>query len=268
MKGEKNMSKNPVFDKIKYFIIDMDGTFYLDGNIIDGAMDFLEKAKSVGKDFCFFTNNSSNNVEVCRTKLHNMGCDVTDDKIVISSHVTIEYLKRNYPGKTVYLLGNERLTADFENAGIKLVDDNPDIVVLGFDTTLNYEKIRKAALYLAAGKTYIATHPDYNCPTADGFMLDTGSMMAMFKASTGRSPLVMGKPHVTTVEYLTRKLNCEADELCFIGDRLETDIAIGYDNGLTSVLVLTGVTNLDMYARSKVKATFVANSLKSLSDEL
>ena len=72
------MSKNPIFDKIKYFIIDMDGTFYLDGNIIDGAMDFLEKAKSVGKDFCFFTNNSSNNVEVCRTKLHNMGCDVTD----------------------------------------------------------------------------------------------------------------------------------------------------------------------------------------------
>ena len=108
------MGKNPLFDKIKYFIIDMDGTFYLDGNLIDGSLDFLERVKSVGKDFCFFTNNSSNNVEVCKAKLHNMGCKVTDDKIVISSHVTISHLKKNYPNASVYLLGNERLTADLK----------------------------------------------------------------------------------------------------------------------------------------------------------
>ena len=262
------MSKNPIFDKIKYFIIDMDGTFYLDGTIIDGAMDFLKKARSVGKDFCFFTNNSSNNVEVCRTKLHNMGCDVTDEQVVISSHVTIDYLKRHHPSAKVFLLGNERLTNDFISAGIILENENPDIVVLGFDTTLDYEKINKAARFLADGKIYIATHPDFNCPTADGFMLDTGSMMAMFKASTGRDPIVMGKPYMTTVEYLTHKLNCEADELCFIGDRLETDIAIGSDNGLTSVLVLTGVTSVESYEKSGYKASFVAESLKTLAEEL
>lgn len=262
------MSKNPLFDKIKYFIIDMDGTFYLDGNLIDGSLDFLQRVKSVGKDFCFFTNNSSNNVEVCKAKLHNMGCEVTDDKIVISSHVTISHLKKNYPNASVYLLGNERLTADFENAGIRLVDENPDIVVLGFDTTLTYEKIRKACKFIAEGKSYIATHPDFNCPTADGFMPDTGSMMAMFKASTGKDPEVMGKPHAHTVEYLTEKLGCEKDELCFIGDRLETDIAIGMDNGVTSVLVLTGVTDLASYEKSDIKASFVAKSLKALSEEL
>ena len=124
------MAKNPIFDKIKYFILDMDGTFYLGNNIIDGSLDFLEKVKAVGKDFCFFTNNSSNNTEVCRNKLHNMGCDVDDGKIVISSHITIDYLNTCCKGQSVFLMGNERLTKDFENAGIKLVDENPDIVVL------------------------------------------------------------------------------------------------------------------------------------------
>lgn len=262
------MAKNPIFDKIKYFILDMDGTFYLGNNIIDGSLDFLEKVKAVGKDFCFFTNNSSNNTEVCRNKLHNMGCDVDDGKIVISSHITIDYLNTYCKGQSVFLMGNERLTRDFENAGIKLVDENPDIVVLGFDTTLTYEKMNKACRYLAEGKRYIATHPDFNCPTADGFMVDTGSMMAMFKASTGRTPEVMGKPYATTVEYLEKKLNCTKDELCFVGDRLETDIAIGMKNGVTSVLVLTGVTDMESYEKSDIKATFVAKSLKALGDEL
>lgn len=262
------MAKNPLFDKIKYFIIDMDGTFYLDGNIIDGSLDFLKKVKDSGKDFCFFTNNSSNNVEVCKAKLHNMGCDVDDAQIVISSHVTIDYLKENCPSQSVYLLGNERLTNDFINAGITLEDEDPDIVVLGFDTTLTYEKIHKACNFIANGKRYIATHPDFNCPTADGFMPDTGSMMAMFKASTGREPEVMGKPNLTTVEYLERKLNCTKDELCFIGDRLETDIAIGMKNGVKSVLVLTGVTDMKLYESSEIKASFVADSLKALSEEL
>lgn len=262
------MVKNKLFEKIKYFIIDMDGTFYLDGNIIDGSLDFLKRVRECGKDYCFFTNNSSNNVEVCKAKLHNTGCDVQDGQIVISSHVTIDFLKENCKGQSVYLLGNERLTTDFINAGIKLDSQNPDIVVLGFDTTLTYDKINRACSFLAKGKRYIATHPDFNCPTSDGFMPDTGSLMAVFKASTGRDPEVMGKPMSTTVKYLEKKLNCTKDELCFIGDRLETDIAIGMNNGVCSVLVLTGVTDIEDYEKSEIKASFVAKSLSALSEEL
>ena len=260
---------NPIFNKTKFFIIDMDGTFYLDGNIIPGSVDFLNTVKAKGKDFCFFTNNSSNNVEVCKNKLQNMGYPVDSDKIVISSHVTIDFLKQNRAGKKIFLLGNERLTADFENAGIELVNDNPDIVVLGFDTTLTYEKMRKACKYIANGCEYIATHPDFNCPTADGFMPDTGSMMALFKASTGREPdMIMGKPHKYTVDYLTNYLDCQRDELCFIGDRLETDILIGQNHNIPSVLVLTGVTDMALYNESKISASIVADSLKALADEL
>lgn len=260
---------NSVFNKTKYFIIDMDGTFYLDGNIIPASLDFLNTVKVKGKDFCFFTNNSSNNIEVCKNKLHNMGYDTTADKIVISSHVTIDFLKRNRNGKKVFLLGNERLTADFNEAGIELVTENPDIVVLGFDTTLTYQKMWDACKYIANGCEYIATHPDFNCPTADGFMPDTGSMMALFKASTGREPdMIMGKPHIYTVDYLTNYLGCQKDELCFIGDRLETDILIGQKYNIPSVLVLTGVTDMAAYKKSPINATVVAKSLGKLAKEL
>lgn len=260
--------QNAAFSKTKYFIIDMDGTFYLDGNLIDGALDFLARVKQLGKDFFFFTNNSSNNVEVCRQKLAKMGCEVPPEKIIISSHVTADFLNRNRKGKTVYLLGNERLTADFEAAGVPLVKEKPDIVVLGFDTTLTYQKLWDACRYIANGAQYIATHPDLNCPTADGFMPDTGSMMALVKASTGKEPLVMGKPHRYTVEYLTNRLGCAPDELCFIGDRLETDILIGQKHNIPSVLVLTGVTDRDAYKKSDIRATLVCDSLKAFADVL
>lgn len=258
------MVEKDVFAGVQYFIIDMDGTFYLDGQLIPGALDFLRRVRETGRDFCFFTNNSSNNVAVCQEKLRRMGCDVPAEKIVISTHVTIDYLQRHEAGKTVFLLGNERLTADFSAAGIALTKTDPDLVVLGFDTTLTYQKLWDACRFLMRGAGYIATHPDVNCPTADGFMPDTGSMMALLKASTGREPLVMGKPNRFTVEYLTHKLGCRKEALCFVGDRLETDILIGQQNGVPSALVLTGVTDAAQYAESPVRATVCAPSLGAL----
>ncbi len=262
------MKTSSVFNKTKYFIIDMDGTFYLGNRIIDGAPSFIEKLWDTGRDFRFFTNNSSNNVAVCCEKLAKMGFPVSEDRIIISSHVTIDYLKKNYPGKKVYLLGNERLTADFIAGGILLTETDPDLIVLGFDTTLTYEKIRKAANRLAAGVPYIATHPDFNCPMADGFMPDTGSMIEMFAASTGRRPLVMGKPMTQTVDYITALLGCERDEIAFVGDRLETDIAIGMNHNIPTALVLSGVTSIESYRRSGINASVVVKNLAHLGDYL
>ena len=255
-----------VFEKTKYFIIDMDGTFYLGGEIIEGADRFIDKALATGRDFRFFTNNSSNNVEVCCEKLKKMGYPVSEDKVIISSHVTIDYLNKNHADERVYLLGNERLTNDFIKGGINLVDDEPDVVVLGFDTTLTYEKINKAANYIAGGAVYIATHPDLNCPMANGFMPDTGSMIEMFAASTGKRPLVMGKPMTHTVDYITSLLGCEREEIAFIGDRLATDIAIGADHGIPCALVLTGVTTKEEYATAGIPASVVVDSLEALGD--
>ena len=246
----------------------MDGTFYLSGRLIDGADKFIDCLLRSGRDYRFFTNNSSNNVQVCREKLERMGFPVAEDKVIISSHVTIDHLKKHYPGKRIYLLGNERLTADFEAAGLCLDETAPEVVVLGFDTTLTYQKIHRAATLISAGLPYIATHPDVNCPTADGFMPDTGSMIEMFAASTGRRPLVMGKPTVHTVDYMTSLLGCERDEIAFVGDRLATDIAIGASHSIPTALVLTGVTSIEEYRLSGIRASVVVKDLASLADYL
>ncbi len=260
------MSNKGIFEKTKYFIIDMDGTFYLDGNIIEGADSFINKVRETGRDFYFFTNNSSNNVEVCRAKLEKMGFPVDEKRVIISSHVAADYLNKNYPGKKVFLLGNERLTGDFVNAGINLVTDNPDIVVLGFDTTLTYQKMWDAVRFIDAGAVYIATHPDLNCPTADGYMPDTGSMIELFAASTGKRPQVLGKPMTATVDYITEMLGCERDELAFVGDRLATDIAIGANHGIPCALVYSGVTTPEEYEKSDIRASVAVADLKALAD--
>lgn len=257
-----------LFKKTKFFIIDMDGTFYLDGNIIPGSDKFIAALLASGRDYRFFTNNSSNDVAVCREKLSAMGFPVEENKVIVSSHVAVDYLNRNYPGKTVYLLGNERLTADMQKGGIRLVNENPDLVVLGFDTTLTYQKMWDAARYIDAGAVYIATHPDVNCPTADGYKPDTGSMIELFAASTGKRPVVLGKPMTATVDYLTKLLGCERDELAFIGDRLTTDIAIGQNHGIPCALVYSGVTTPEEYAASPIKASVAVENMLALCEYL
>ncbi|MCR5484414.1 MAG: HAD-IIA family hydrolase [Clostridiales bacterium] len=262
------MVDKSIFAETKYFIIDMDGTFYLGNKLIDGSDKFIEKLRETGRDFRFFTNNSSNSEKVCCDKLIKMGFDATEDMIIVSSQVTATYLNKTYPGKSVYLLGNKNLYDCFERNGIKLTDTSPDIVVLGFDTDLTYERIYKAANFIAEGALYIATHPDKNCPMLNGFMPDTGSMIELFAASTGKRPLVTGKPMTETVDYITDALSCRRSEIAFVGDRLETDIAIGENHGIPCALVYSGVTTPEMYAASDIKASVAVKDLAELREYL
>ena len=259
--------RHALFANTKYFIFDMDGTFYLGDEMIPGADGFVRSLHKAGLDYRFFTNNSSNSAQLCSKKLGKMGFPTPAERIVLSSDVAADYLVTHRAGQRVYCLGNERLTQDLQRAGVTLVDDNPDLILLGFDTTLTYEKINKAANWLAAGLPYYATHPDVNCPLKEGFMPDTGAMIALFEASTGRRPEVFGKPQRHTVDYLVKRLNCKPEELVFVGDRLETDVAIGYNHGIPCVLVLSGATSLAAYeAQDTIKAGLVVESLASLAE--
>ncbi|MBQ6421278.1 MAG: HAD-IIA family hydrolase [Clostridia bacterium] len=263
------MNNGEIFRDIRCFVVDMDGTFYLGDRLLPGARAFTDAIAATGREFFFFTNNSSHNEAECLEKLRRIGYDAPAGSVIISSHVTIDFLLRNRPGQSVYLLGNENLTGDFLAAGITLTDINPDIVVLGFDTTLTYEKIDKAAAFLAAGKEYIATHPDDNCPLDGGFMPDVGSFMAMFQRSTGRLPdLIMGKPYAYTVDYVTNRLGCKREEIAFVGDRLQTDIAIGAKNGLKTALVFTGVTTPQLYRESGIKASAAFENIGGLAQAI
>ncbi len=263
------MDLKEAFSSVSCFIVDMDGTFYLGDELLPGALEFADAVEKSGKRFFFFTNNSSHNEAECLERLNKIGYPAKEGSVIISSHVTIDFIKMNRPGKSVCLIGNKNLTGDFAAAGIPLTDESPDIVVLGFDTELTYEKIFKAAKFIKGGAEYIATHPDVNCPLKNGFMPDVGSFISLFRESTGREPdIIMGKPYAYTVDYVTHRIGCSREEIAFVGDRLETDIAIGAKNGLKSALVFTGVTTPELYEKSDIKATGAFENIGALGSIL
>ena len=184
----------------------------------------MEKA---GKQYLFFTNNSSRSPRDYMAKLEKMGCPITRDQIMTSGDVTIRYLQTHYPEKTVYLVGTPPLVESFQEAGIHLVNEKPDIVVIGFDTTLTYEKLSNACTFIREGALFLATHLDINCPTETGFIPDCGSFCAAISLSTGKQPKYLGKPFAETVEMVLDKTGFAAPEVAFVGDRLYTDVATG-----------------------------------------
>lgn len=256
MVKEKEMLKGK-----KNFILDMDGTFYLGNKLLEGSLEFLDGLKEAGHDFLFFTNNSSQSPEVYINKLERMGCPIDHDKIITSGMVTTHYLKKYYGNSRVYLLGTPALEEQFIKDGINLVEDNPDLVVVGFDTTVTYEKLTKACSFIRNGATFIATHPDFNCPTEDGFIPDCGAICAFITASTDVKPKYLGKPYTETLEFILDHLNCTKDEVVFVGDRLYTDIAIGVNHGVMSILVLSGETKLEDVEKSQVKPDIIVDRL-------
>jgi HAD superfamily hydrolase (TIGR01457 family) len=252
----------------KLFVLDLDGTFYLGDRIIDGSLDFINKVRSSGRSILFFTNNSSKTSEFYRRKLVSMGCEVEAKDILTSGDVTIEYLRREHPGKGVFLLGTQLLRQSFSDSGIRLEDERPEIVVMGFDTGFSYERANRACRFIREGALFIATHPDINCPTEDGFIPDCGAMCAMITASTGVSPKVLGKPHLETLEAIMHLTGFQKSDIVFVGDRLYTDIAIGADNGATSVLVLSGETAVGDLEKSSVKPDYIFDSLFQLAGSI
>ena len=239
---------------VKCFLLDMDGTFYLGGELIEGSLEFIDRVLATGRNYMFLTNNSSHNAGFYVEKLRRMGLDTDRSHILTSGEATGEKLKELYPGRRAFVLGNEFLRAEFAEAGIEVDEQCPDIVVAGFDTTLNYEKLRRACDFVRAGLPYIATHPDFNCPTETGFMPDIGAILAFIEASTDRRPdLIVGKPNTGIVEAVLRRTGLGVHALAMVGDRLYTDIETGLRSGMLSVLVMSGETTEAMLAQSATR---------------
>ena len=239
---------------IRCFLLDMDGTFYLGDRLIEGSLAFIDRVLATGRDFMFLTNNSSHNAAFYVQKLARMGLEIDRRRVLTSGEATCAKLNALYPGKRAFVLGNEFLLEEFREAGIAVDDANPDIVVIGFDTTLTYRKMQDVCDFVRAGLPYIATHPDFNCPTETGFMPDIGAIMAFIEASTGRRPdLIVGKPHGGIVEAALQRTGQPAGALAMVGDRLYTDIETGLRSGMLSILVMSGETTEDMLAASDTK---------------
>lgn len=245
----------------------MDGTIYLGSRLFPETIPFLKRVKEHGKRYIFFTNNSSRSPETYVKRLNGMGIQASREDIVTSGDVMIHFLKTHRPGKKVYLLGTPDLRRSFQEAGIPLTEEMPDIVLLGFDTTLTYEKLERACHYIRSGAEFLSTHEDINCPTEYGFMPDAGAMCALITASTGVAPKFTGKPHAEVLEILEAKTGICRQDMVAVGDRLYTDIALGARNGVSSVLVLSGETTMEDLARSEIRPTVVLPNIGSLETE-
>lgn len=268
MRKKYHVNEDPqgVLQQIRNFVLDMDGTVYLDNTWIKGAQAFLQKIEASGRHYCFITNNSSKNPQTYVDKLHRMGLDIDPQKqLVTSGQATIDYLQKHYAGKKVYLFGNPGLKEEFAQAGISLDDDHPDMVVTAFNTNFNYQDLIKLCDFIRSGLPFVATHPDFNCPTKTGFIPDIGSLHAYIKASTGRMPdKVIGKPHREIMDYSLQVLGATSDNTAVVGDRLYTDIKSGVVNGLHSILVLSGEAQLTDIPNSDVKPDLTFDSVASI----
>lgn len=232
----------------------MDGTFYLGDDLIEGSLDFLDALARTGRQALFLTNNSSKSADVYVKKLARMGVPEAFRRVYTSGQATARYVLKAFGGKKAYLLGNDMLHAEMTAMGVSLDAENPDYVIVGYDTTLDYAKMCKVCDLVRAGLPYVATHPDYNCPTEQGFIPDIGAIMAFIHASTGRqADIIIGKPHAGIVEGALEITGVGVEETAMVGDRLYTDIATGVGFGMTSVLVLSGEATLEDVEASPIK---------------
>ncbi|MDO5852617.1 MAG: HAD-IIA family hydrolase [Thermoplasmata archaeon] len=246
------------------FMLDMDGTIYKGGAPIPGAREFISFLREQRIPFVFLTNNSSHARSFYSEKLGRLGFDASVDDILTSTTATIRFLISERFGKRVYAVATPDVAAEMENAGIELTDEDPDIVVLTFDTTITYEKINKAYRFLKGGAELIATHPDDLCPTEDSYDIDIGPFIRMFEQMCQTQAVVIGKPNRLMLEMAAREMGVPPSETVMVGDRLYTDIAMAARAGTQSILVLSGETDRAMLRESDTVPTAVADSVADI----
>lgn len=253
---------------IKSFLLDLDGTIYLGRGIIPGAAEFIQYLRDSRRPFLFFTNNSSKNARDYANKLSAMGIACNSDDVLSSGEATVRYLLSETTHRRVFAVGTPSFETELRDAGIELTETNPAAVVLGFDSTLTYAKLERACLLLRKGLPYFATNPDKVCPTEYGYIPDCGSIAALLREATGRTPEFIGKPNPAMIRMGMQKIGATPDTTAMVGDRLYTDMQMAYNAGTVSVLVLSGETKrADLDAVSR-RPDFAFESVRDLYEAL
>ncbi|MFT4413976.1 HAD-IIA family hydrolase [Fredinandcohnia humi] len=253
----------------KGFIFDLDGTVYLGDEIIDGAAEAIGELKKRGDKVVFLTNKSISTRMDYVKKLGALGIPVSIDEVINSNYITAKYLEHHLnPGEKVIVIGEEPLIKELEEQGIPFTSDPKEakFVVVGWDRQFNYEKLDLAYQAWLNGAKIIATNPDRTCPMPNGQIPDCGGMIGAIEGTTGvKVDYITGKPSSFLATYvLNETIKLPGSQCYMVGDRLETDIRMGNENGINSVLVLTGITTKEMLAETEYKPTHVFDSIKGL----
>lgn len=243
------------------FLFDMDGTLYLGNQLYDFTKELLATIRAKGKRYLFMTNNSSKSVADYVKKLDKMGIVATEEDFITSSQATAYYLKLHHATERLYVCGTTSLKEELRKNGFIITEqlDEVDCIVMGFDTELTFKKLEDVSKLLLTRKDipYIATNPDYVCPTEFGSVPDCGSVCDMIYNATGKRPIVIGKPEALMPELAMRQHGYTKEETAVIGDRIYTDIKSGLKAGIHTILVLSGETTQEILDASEEKPHMV-----------
>ncbi len=251
------------------FALDMDGTVYHGDRPIPGAKEFINGLKEKGIPFRFITNNSSHARGFYAARLKRMGFDIEDKDVLTSTVATINFIRERRPGKSVYAIATPDVAQEIAESGIPMAEEGnvPDIVLLTFDTTINYKKLNDGYQYIMKGAEFIATHPDDVCPTEYGYDVDIGPFIRLFESLTDREAVVVGKPNRLLLDMAAVDMGVPSGDVVMVGDRLSTDIRMAVDAGIRSILVLSGETDRALLEKTGMNPTWVFDSVADIDPD-
>ena len=262
------------FSNIKALIIDMDGVLWHGNQAIAGLVEFFQLLRAKNIRFILATNNASLTRDQYVKKLANMGVTVSAEEILTSGIATAIYLSERYqPSKTrVYVLGEAGATEPLKERGFiltELYDVTADIVVVGKDSTLTWDKLATATLNVRKGALFVGTNGDTTLPTERGITHGNGAILAAIQTgSDGIAPVCIGKPEPIIYQQAMALLGANLDETVALGDRLETDILGAVNTGIRSIMVLTGISSVADLEQSDYQPTWVFPDLQAVTAAL
>ena len=252
----------------RLWLLDMDGTIYMENRIFDGTLELLTAIRDRGGRYVFITNNSSKSVTDYLKKVRDMGIPAGEEDFFTSAQAAVLLLQERYPGAKVYCQGTASLVRELREAGVDVTTEvEPvDLVLTGFDLELTSEKLRRTCQILTEqkGVPYYATNPDLVCPVSFGYVPDCGSMSIMIRNATGREPIFIGKPEPTMIQIVMEKFGCNRAETVVVGDRVYTDVASGVHAGVDTIGVLSGEATLEDFQNTDTPPTWLFENVREI----
>lgn len=255
-----------LYQQYKYFIFDLDGTVYRGDKIIPGAAETINRLKSLGKKIVFASNKTTGNSKDYSEFLQRNNINVSEDEIITSTSVIKNYLSKNFPQKKFFAIAEQNFISEISKAGLTYSSnkDEIEIVIITLDRTFNFNKLEIAAEAIEKGARFFAANIDDTCPVENGEVLDAGSVISALERRTRKKlEIHFGKPSEFMLEEIKNRIQFEKSKTLIIGDRLETDIAMGLNFGIDTVLVSTGVRNISN-SNGSVNPTYKLSSVSEL----
>lgn len=249
------------FNEKKGFICDMDGVIYHGNTILPGVAEFISWLQTENKEFLFLTNNSGSTPKELQQKLARMGLDVPEKHFYTSALATAAFLREQSPGCSVYAIGEAGLFNALYDAGITMNDVNPDYVVMGEGKAYSLDSLTKATNLVLRGARLIGANSDVSGPIENGITPACRALVAPIEMATGTQAYFCGKPNPLMMRTGLRLLGCHSGEAVMVGDRMDTDIISGLESGMSTVLVLSGVSTMETLRTYAYRPTVVLDGV-------